>query len=40
LKELHEDLIKICTRARERGVKVIIDAEYRYVFLFFVPNLD
>lgn len=33
LKELNEDLVRICKRAAERGVKVIIDAEYRYVFL-------
>jgi proline dehydrogenase len=29
LKELYEDLFRICTRAQERGVKIIIDAEYR-----------
>ena len=33
LRELREDLIRICTRAQERGVKVIIDAEHRYVSL-------
>lgn len=31
LRELHEDLNRICTRAQERGVKVIIDAEHRFV---------
>ncbi|KAJ3739841.1 hypothetical protein DFH05DRAFT_1513005, partial [Lentinula detonsa] len=29
LRELHSDLRRICLRARERGVKLIIDAEYR-----------
>ena len=29
LRELHADLVRICERARERGVKIIIDAEYR-----------
>ena len=28
LKELKEDLYRICQRAKERGVKLIIDAEY------------
>lgn len=31
IQELHADLVKICTRAQERGVKIIIDAEYRFV---------
>lgn len=31
LRVLYEDLVRICTRAQERGVKIIIDAEYRYV---------
>lgn len=29
LKELKADLFRICQRAKERGVKVIVDAEYR-----------
>ena len=29
LRELREDLIAICTRAQERGVRLIFDAEYR-----------
>lgn len=29
LKELREDLVAICTRAKERGVRLIFDAEYR-----------
>ena len=29
LKELRNDLDKICERAKERGVKIIIDAEHR-----------
>lgn len=33
LKELHDDLVRICRRAAERGVRVLIDAEYRFVFL-------
>ena len=33
LRDLHNDLVRICTRGRERGVKVIIDAEYRFVML-------
>lgn len=31
LRELYSDLRRISTRAQERGVKLIIDAEYRYV---------
>jgi proline dehydrogenase len=29
LKELRDDLFRICIRAKERGVRIIIDAEYR-----------
>ena len=29
LRGLREDLVKICTRAQERGVRLIFDAEYR-----------
>ncbi|KAK2459778.1 hypothetical protein APHAL10511_008210 [Amanita phalloides] len=36
LRELHADLERICVRARERGVKVIIDAEYSW----YQPALD
>ncbi|KAH8101479.1 FAD-linked oxidoreductase-like protein [Cristinia sonorae] len=36
LKELHDDLIRICTRAQERGVKVIIDAEHSW----YQPAID
>ncbi|KAI0791689.1 FAD-linked oxidoreductase-like protein [Abortiporus biennis] len=36
LKDLHEDLSKICTRAQERGVKIIIDAEYSW----YTPAID
>ena len=35
VRELYNDLVKICTRARERGIKITIDAEYRYVVYFF-----
>jgi proline dehydrogenase len=31
LKELYNDLVLICTRAEERGVRVFIDAEHRCV---------
>lgn len=31
LRDLHADLVRICTRAQERGVTIIIDAEYRFV---------
>lgn len=31
LRELYADLERICDRAQDRGVKVIVDAEYRYV---------
>ncbi|KAI0791690.1 FAD-linked oxidoreductase-like protein [Abortiporus biennis] len=36
LKDLHEDLFRICTRAQERGVKVIIDAEHSW----YTPAID
>lgn len=36
LRELHADLVRICTRAQERGVKIIIDAEYRFVLPLFL----
>ena len=29
LRELRDDLVMICTRAKERGVRLIFDAEYR-----------
>ena len=29
LQELREDLIRICTRAQQRGIRLIFDAEYR-----------
>ena len=31
VRELYNDLVRICTHARERGIKIIVDAEYRYV---------
>ena len=31
VRELYNDLVRICTHAREKGVKIIVDAEYRYV---------
>lgn len=30
LKQLHDNLVRICTRAKERGVRIIVDAEHRY----------
>ncbi|KAJ3996106.1 FAD-linked oxidoreductase-like protein [Lentinula boryana] len=36
LRELHSDLRRICLRARERGVKLIIDAEYSW----YQPAID
>ena len=35
IRELYDDLVRICTHARERGIKIIVDAEYRYVVLLF-----
>lgn len=31
LRELREDLAAVCTRAQQRAVRVIFDAEYRWV---------
>ncbi|KAL5534787.1 hypothetical protein ACEPAG_1251 [Sanghuangporus baumii] len=36
LRELREDLFRICQRAKERGVKIIIDAEYSW----YQPAID
>lgn len=36
LKELYSDLVQICTRAEERGVRVFIDAEYSW----YQPAID
>ncbi|EIN13286.1 FAD-linked oxidoreductase [Punctularia strigosozonata HHB-11173 SS5] len=36
LKELYDDMFRICSRAQERGVKVIIDAEYTW----YQPAVD
>jgi len=36
LKDLHADLVRICTRAQERGVKIIIDAEHSW----YQPAID
>ncbi|KAF9529861.1 FAD-linked oxidoreductase-like protein [Crepidotus variabilis] len=36
LKELYNDLVRICTRAKDRGIKVIIDAEYSW----YQPAID
>ena len=34
IRELYADLSRICTHAKEKGVKVIVDAEYRCVIYF------
>jgi hypothetical protein len=34
LKELYNDLVNICQRGKEKNVKLIIDAEYRFVTYF------
>lgn len=31
VRELYDDLVRICTHARERGIKIVVDAEHRYV---------
>ncbi|KAF9011569.1 FAD-linked oxidoreductase [Hymenopellis radicata] len=36
LRDLHGDLVQICRRAKERGVRVIIDAEYSW----YQPAID
>ena len=33
IRDLYADLVRICAKARERGVKIIVDAEYRYASL-------
>jgi proline dehydrogenase len=37
LKELYSDLARICTRAQERRVRLVIDAEHRQVCLYYIP---
>lgn len=36
LRELHANLVRICSKAQERGVKIIVDAEYSW----YQPALD
>ncbi|THH17138.1 hypothetical protein EW146_g3612 [Bondarzewia mesenterica] len=36
IKDLHSDLVKICSRAQERDIRIIIDAEYRHALFFFI----
>lgn len=36
LRKLHKDLRRICTRAQERGVRVVVDAEYTW----YQPAID
>lgn len=31
LRDLYEDLVKVCAHGEERGIRVVIDAEYRFV---------
>ena len=35
VRELYDNMVRICTRAQERGIKIIIDSECRYVVLRF-----
>jgi proline dehydrogenase len=39
VRELYDDLVRICTHAQERGIKIIVDAEYRYVVLFYLYTM-
>jgi proline dehydrogenase len=39
VRELYDDLVMICTHARKRGVKIIVDAEYRYVVFLLLYML-
>ncbi|CAL1696951.1 unnamed protein product [Somion occarium] len=36
LKDLHADLVRICTRAQERGIRLLIDAEHSW----YQPAID
>jgi proline dehydrogenase len=36
LRELHADLVNICTRAQKRGVRLVVDAEYSW----YQPAID
>ncbi|KAF8060829.1 FAD-linked oxidoreductase [Lyophyllum atratum] len=36
LRELHASLVRICTRAKQRGIKIIVDAEYSW----YQPAID
>jgi proline dehydrogenase len=38
--QLHADMVHICTHAQEKGVRVVIDAEYRHVHLSFSVTSD
>lgn len=40
LRELHADLERICLRAEERGVRIIVDAEYSWYQVCFIPALS
>lgn len=37
LRELHEDLIQICTHARARDIRLIVDAEYSWYQVHPIP---
>lgn len=39
LRNLQVDLLRICQRAKERQVKVVVDAEYRFVVLAYFTDL-
>ena len=34
VRELYNNLVRICTRAQERGIKIIVDSEYRYLVFY------
>ena len=40
LRELHGDLIRICAHAQERGVRLIVDAEYRQVLMYSIVMIN
>jgi proline dehydrogenase len=39
VRELYDNLVRLCTRAQERGIKIIIDSECRYVVLQLYTTL-
>lgn len=39
LRQLKEDLVRVCLHAKERGVRVIVDAEYRFACSLHSPTM-